>query len=204
MGQPHCALWANTQTGQHGSSRSVRNDGSKTAALKTRGLTYQTIHFSTTRVYSVLSFVSRWCGRCGRAMYRFVPLCVILTDSASIAMYCYVFTRYCNVFAMYCYVFTTYCNVFAMYCYVFATYRYVFAMYCYVFATYCYVFAMYCHVLLCIAMYCYVFDTYCYVFARYCNVFTMYCYVFATYCHVFAMYCPGSLGIVTYHHRIVM
>ena len=65
-------------------------------------------------------------------MYRFVSLGVILTDSSSIATYCYVFTRYCNVFAMYCYVFTTYCNVFAMYCYVFATYRYVFAMYCHV------------------------------------------------------------------------
>merc|ERR1712086_387520 len=140
-----------------------------TAALKTSRLTYQTIHFSTTRVYSVLSFVSRWGGRWGRAMYRFVSLGVILTDSSSIATYCYVFIRYC-----------------------------------YVFATYCYVFAMYCHVSLCIAMYCYVFDTYCYVFARYCNVFAMYCNVFATYCHVFAMYCPGSLGIVMYHHRIVM
>merc|ERR1712153_147675 len=121
--------------------------------------------------------VSRWCGRWGRAMYRFVSLGVILTDSSSIATYCYVFTRYCNVFAMYCYVFTTYCNVFAMYCYVvFATYRYVFACiatYCYVFATYCYVFAMYVmyryvllciryvllcirHVLSCVATYCHV------------------------------------------------
>merc|ERR1712086_592560 len=173
MGQPHCALWANTQTGQHGSSRSVRNDGSKTAALKTRGLTYQTIHFSTTRVYSVLSFVSRWCGRCGRAMYRFVPLSVILTDSASIAMYCYVFTRYCNVFAMYCYVFTTYCNVFAMYCHVslciamyslrIAMYSPCIVMYRYVLLCIRYVLLCIRHVLSCIATYCHVSPSYCHV-----------------------------------------